>query len=53
MVYLKVLGLQNKEVAAFDFWEAEIDDTLIGPSYGMRVKKNGTWVLDLSQTGAV
>jgi len=42
----------NKEVAAFDFWEAEIDDTLIGPSYGMRVKKNGTWVLDLSQTGS-
>ena len=42
----------NKEVAAFDFWEADIDDTLIGPSYGMSVKSNGTWVLDLSQTGS-
>ena len=42
----------NKEVAVFDSWEAEIDDTIIGSSYGMRVKKNGTWVLDLSETGS-
>jgi hypothetical protein len=42
----------NKELDSVDDWEADLDDTIIGAGSGMTLKKDGTWVLDLSQTGS-
>ena len=43
----------NRELVEFEYFEAEIDGTLLTPGNGLSMKKNGTWVVDFANVGAI